>query len=165
MPEHQREQLEPRAGAPAGTRPETTALLTLLVGIPGSGKSTHAQAAAAANPQLSISSRDVLRRRLYRDSYTAGDPAREAEVTRHQVGEVTVALSVGRDVMIDDTNLEPDVVDSWRSWAAELGCRFEVVRLDVALEVALARNAARAGRERVPAQVIRRMHRRLADGL
>lgn len=165
MPEHQRQQLEPRAGSKAGTRPGATPLLTLLVGIPGSGKSTHARAAATADPHLSISSRDVLRRRLYRDRYTAGDPAREAEVTLHQVDEVTAALSVGRDVMIDDTNLEPDVVDSWRSLAAELGCRFEVVRLDVALEVALARNAARTGRARVPDQVIRRMHRRLADGL
>ncbi|MGL5858312.1 MAG: NUDIX domain-containing protein, partial [Angustibacter sp.] len=53
------------------------------------------------------------------------------------------ALQAGRDVIVDNTNLEPDILQDWADLAARHGATLARKDFHVPLEIALARNAAR----------------------
>lgn len=132
--------------------------ITVHVGIPGSGKSLAAAREAARNLDLFVSSRDQIRQTLFGPGYGVPDPERELLVTAHQTADVEHALKIGRPVIIDDTNLEPQVRARWVTLAQNHNVPYAFRYFDVALDVALARNAARARSQRVPDATIKSMY-------
>ena len=135
--------------------------LTITCGLPGCGKTTYARAWVAENPATrSRSNRDDLGilmhgGRFY--SLTALSKDTERAITNVQFAQIRTLLLMGRDVICDDTNLNPEVVDRLRNLAAWEGAGLELVDMrDVPLDTVLARNAQRGGTAAfVPEEVIR----------
>lgn len=141
------------------------ARLTILRGISGSGKSTWAR----SFPGKIVVSRDDLRATFFPnftpEQYYASPILSDMEdsITRIQDAAIVAALAGGRDVIVDDTNIEWKYVKRLAEIGFKAGVEVDVQTFDVPLHVALNRNASRwnAGGRFVPADVIRRQHSRL----
>lgn len=138
--------------------------LTILRGISGSGKSTWAR-----NQNAAVVCRDDLRVGLFGSDgpeyYAHPDlKAREELVSKVEALAIAEHLSAGRDVISDNTNIEPKYAQKIADIGYRLGAEVEVKVFDVRLAVAIAANkhrAAAGGRD-VPESAIRRQHDRLA---
>jgi predicted kinase len=82
-------------------------------------------------------------------------PATEELVRDVEVFVVTQALRLGRDVVVDDTNLDPETVKLWLSCAMAGVAAVEFLPIDTPLEECIRRDAQRA--MPVGEEVIRRM--------
>lgn len=139
--------------------------LHLTRGLPASGKSTKARAWVAESPlSRARCNRDDLRTQLF-GGWT-GLPEHEDAVTAVQRVTVGTLLVHGFDVVVDDTNLRPDVVEAFRMLAGDLGAGFDVWDMTgVSLDECLLRNESRAETAaHVPPDVIRGMHARYLEG-
>lgn len=76
--------------------------LILLVGIPGSGKTTYAKTYMEYTPNVIHLSSDAIRKELYGDENIQGDPA---EVFTLMQKRAIKALNDGDDVVYDATNI------------------------------------------------------------
>lgn len=127
--------------------------LIMMVGIPGSGKSTWVE--NNKTDEMLWVSRDKIRfDKLKEDDYYF---AYEDEVFEQFLEEITWGLEMGKIVIADATHLNKKsrakVIDKVRKFADEI----EVIVMDVHLVTALERNDLRKGRAFVPHSVIRRM--------
>lgn len=130
--------------------------LYLMMGVPGSGKSTYAKN-ILKNGDIYVS-RDEIRYSLLtdEDDYFA----KENEVIKTFIESVDKSLGMEEyygDVFADATHLSP------KSRAQVLNQlknkdRVSVIYLDIPLNVILERNAKRTGRALVPEDVVRRMY-------
>ena len=118
--------------------------LVLLCGIPGSGKSTWR--ALNLDATHMVVSKDRMPR-------SAGKQARQDR-------ELRAALGAGRPVVLDNTNLTRTARTAAIASATALGVPCRAVVITAPLEVALARNAARTERTRVPEGIVRQMAHR-----
>ena len=75
--------------------------LIMLVGIPGSGKTTYAQNYIKENNAVHLSS-DSIRKELYGDEATQGDPGMVFSIMQSRAVN---ALRVGQSVVYDATNI------------------------------------------------------------
>lgn len=128
----------------------TNSELIILVGVPGSGKSTYAATYVAENPSAVIVGRDKLRELLF--GYTEAtvhahyqsDRFREREeiITQFQHSAITLALQSGMTVIVDDTNCNYDrlksLVDLYTGY--EVSVQF----FDTPLDECLRRNEQRS---------------------
>lgn len=126
-------------------------------GLPGSGKTTYARSLGWVR-----CNRDDLRRELFgRLAPLHSDPTRaremEAQVTEVQHRRIAAALAAGLDVVVDDTNVVKDRLESLRHLAQAAGAQFEVIEFRVPVAVAIARQAGRPLAEQVPPAEIRRL--------
>jgi predicted kinase len=111
------------------------------IGLPGSGKSTHAYQQCADGTARRVN-RDDLRYSLYGVYY--GDPIDEQVVSRWQDFLVGEALAEGLDVWIDDTNLSGRARKHVRELAQTHGVEVEWVDFtDVNIDVCIIRDALR----------------------
>lgn len=139
-----------------------TATLVIFHGLPGSGKSTLAREfqGSLAGPSI-ILERDALRTELFGEEYHSGSfpAAQEAEVTEVMSARLREALEAGVVVINSDTNLNPRLLEKTARLALACGATIEQIYVDVPVEVAKERNAARgrAGGRLVPEEVIDRM--------
>jgi predicted kinase len=142
--------------------------LLIMRGLPGSGKTTIARAWVAEQPEgRARVNRDDLRAMLHDSRYipagrdgVATNPGTEVQVVAVRDAAIIALLRAGVSVVVDETALAAEVVDTLRELAVQYGAVPRVVDLrTVPLEVCLARNAARAaaGGRHVPADVIRHM--------
>lgn len=134
-------------------------MLELVInrGIPGSGKSTYANAwVNAANGRVR-SNRDDIRFAGYGTYF--GPPIDEEVVTRIQHAGIRAALSAGVSVIVDDCNIEMKYIKTLAHIGYEYDAHVSINLVDVPLNVALERNAKRD--RVVPEKVIRSMHSRL----
>lgn len=132
---------------------------TLCHGIPGSGKTTRA---LAERPDAVRVNRNDIRTEVAGARYHTGKPDHkvESKVTVIARDRIIEALSAGRDVVCDDTNLNSRRILPMLELAyLRFGAEVEHIMVDVPVAVAKERNAARgkAGGREVPEFVIDRM--------
>lgn len=128
--------------------------LVLLVGPAGAGKSTWA---ARQRPATAVVSSDALRAAVSDDPTDQGATA-DAFRLLHTI--VRARLVRGRTTVVDATNLTEGARRPLLSLAARSGRPVVAVVFDAPLDVCLARNAARPGRQ-VPESVVRQHHAQL----
>ncbi len=145
--------------------------LLMLVGIPGSGKSTWARDFVLAHPRYRIVSTDALRAQLYGDESIQGDWLRiwQQVMTQWQRGIDGIQRGELEGVIYDATNARRRHRKEAIAAARQTGfTRITLVWFDLPLSLALERNRGRGsktdpeGRSRqVPADIIAAMHRQL----
>ena len=136
--------------------------MILTRGLPGSGKSTWAKAWVTADPENRVRvNRDNIRRTVGITT-GIGTPDEEYEVTHWQTEMISRALSKGKDVVVDNTNLRSAHVRTLFRLAAKHGADIEVQDFDAPLSVLIARDKVRAMQNKrfVGPKVITDMHKR-----
>jgi predicted kinase len=124
-------------------------MLTVLCGIPGSGKTTWR---LRNRPDDLVVCSDDIREEL------TGDPRRQernSQVFALARARVDAALARGQDVVVDATNVTRDARRQWIKLAANHDTPCRCVWIECSLEQALRNNAGRD--RRVPEDVIRAM--------
>jgi predicted kinase len=141
--------------------PHRQATAFVLVGAPGSGKTTKARQLREEDPRH----RYILGRDTEREANgclpVAEHPEQEDAITVALEAGAVALLTLGWDVIVDTTNVQPGALDRWRRVADRAGAQVVVVDLTgVDVDTCIANNAARAaaGGRDVPEQVIRAMH-------
>jgi len=138
--------------------------LTILRGLSGSGKSTWARQQNAL-----VVSRDDIRVMLYGSDgpdYYQSDNLREREdtVTVVQNGMIDAGLRAGKDVVVDNTNIEWRYVKDIAKIGWRHGAEVETKVFDVSLDEACTRDQIRGGSggRRVGRDIIYKQHERFA---
>ena len=133
--------------------------IIMMVGCPGSGKSTFAKTMIENNENMIIVSRDEIRYSIVKED----EPyfAREDDVIAEYYYTIAKNLDEGKTVIADATQLNPKgrkkVVDNVKFLTKE-PFTVETILFNVPIETCIKRNDYRSGRRRVPHSVIRRMH-------
>lgn len=127
--------------------------LVLMVGVPGSGKSTVGDGIEKAGGYVRLSY-DAIRQRLYGDASEHGG---EGEVGKAFREELRAALTSGKSVLVDNTNFLTDMRTHIIDIARECGVLdVHLVVMKVPLPLCLERNRARD--RVVPTRQVRHMH-------
>jgi predicted kinase len=127
--------------------------IVVLVGLPGSGKSTYLK-------QLGVNglSSDAIRKLLADDETDQTIHVRVFQTMRYLLEQ---RLAIGRAVTyIDATNLTPEERGPYLAIGRTWGCDVEAVFFDVPLDVCLERNARRP--RVVPGEALAKMAAKLA---
>lgn len=116
----------------------------IMRGLPGSGKTYAAQQIQAVSG-AAIISRDELRLGLFNHPKSEGIMAPEDEnaVTDAALALAEAMVKTGKDIIIDDTNLRPKYVRTWRKWATRRDMDVEIVEIPTPIETCIARDAER----------------------
>lgn len=140
--------------------------LTIYRGLPGSGKSYHAQFVQGNNEV--IVERDQLRQELFGTWFT-DNYAHEQQVTKVQRKRVTAALRAGIDVRVPDMHLKDKYVREWLLLAHDIGGvevsieDFRTVPLEKVLKQNKHLERESVGKV-VPELLIQKMHRNFIAG-
>jgi len=124
--------------------------LTLLSGLPGSGKSTTAEQLVKQNRNAIRVNKDSLREMFYFLPKDWGGPdsklfrpSVEEEVFEAEQLLASFFLERGFDVIVDDTNLRPRYVIPFQAIAESLKAEFELIKLTVDVETCIERDKNR----------------------
>ena len=128
--------------------------IVVLVGLPGSGKSTYLDHVAPSGGGLSS---DAVRRLLADDETDQSIHVQVFQTLRYLLEQ---RLAIARTVTyIDATNLTPEERRPYLEIGRKWNCEVEAVFLDVPLEVCRERNAARP--RKVPDEALAKMAAKL----
>ncbi len=128
----------------------------LLVGAPGSGKSTYGKNMVAANPDLVRVCPDEFRAKFGWGEGDQSVSAQAFDATRKAVGE---ALDDGKSVVVDACNMYRKARKDFINIAHRRHAKVYAIVFEVSKSVLLSRNAKRGqdGGRNVPEDVIDRM--------
>ena len=137
------------------------ATLTITRGYPGCGKTTWANGVCLKDPTTTRISRDDIRFNMLGIPQEQGVGTNEQEIQVSRIHHLLVneMLASGRNVIVDDTNLQLKVARKWADAAQMVGAKFQVKDFEVDVDTCLARNGTRhiAGGRYVPPAIILNM--------
>jgi predicted kinase len=114
--------------------------LTMLRGLPASGKTTLARQLVRETGNTGRVNRDDLRAMLFDSAWTG---KREEAVITCEKAIAEALFNVGMNAVIDDTNLTAKHRAMWEDFAKQRGQHFECKNLDVDIVTCIDRDAAR----------------------
>lgn len=127
--------------------------LTVVRGLPGSGKTTRARELVADDPRCARVNRDDLRMMMFGAKVNlTGDQERAVTTAQHAMAR---ALLPSWNVVTDDMNLRPRYVRDWLTIAAARGADVVIVEMSTTLDECIDRDAQRDAP--VSADIIRRI--------
>lgn len=128
----------------------------ILVGAPGSGKSTYGKELVEANPAIVRLCPDEFRAKFGKGEDDQSVSAQAFGATRYGMRE---ALTAGKDVLIDATNMYPKARKEFTQIAKEFNAKTIAIVFEATKETLMERNRLRgaAGGRCVPEDVIDRM--------
>ncbi|QMS88515.1 AAA family ATPase [Nostoc edaphicum CCNP1411] len=133
--------------------------LILLIGLPGSGKSTLTKQLLAECPQMSLISTDVIRGQLFGSQAVQGP---WLLIWREIERQFQQAISTENTAIFDATNAQRRHRREVIALARNLGfSQITGIWVDTPVWLCLARNKRRS--RQVPEEIILRMHRQLRD--
>lgn len=97
----------------------------ILVGVPGSGKSTVAQQ-FVNNGYVQVE-RDLIRKELYGVWYGGGID--ENKVTQVQIERARRAMLAGKDLIVSDTNINPETRNKWIKFCSSMGSEVSLIHV------------------------------------
>lgn len=115
--------------------------IILLKGLPASGKSTKAKEILISDGNAVRLNKDLLRTMLHFDKFTGKN---EGLTRSAQICLADYFMTQGKNVIIDDTNLNPKVVESWKDFARHDGRKLEIVEMNVPWQECVIRDEYRA---------------------
>ncbi|MDL5052471.1 AAA family ATPase [Desertifilum tharense] len=133
--------------------------LILLIGLPGSGKSTFARQLIANCPSYQLVSTDEIRAQLFGDEGFQGS---WMQVWRQVEREFHQAVQQQAPTVYDATNAKRSYRQEAIALARQSGFTLITgIWLDIPLAVCLERNRERS--RQVPEEIVLQMHRQLSD--
>lgn len=84
--------------------------------------------------------RDLLRKMLHCDKFTGKNESVTVEVEKDIA---SLQLSLNRNVIVDDCNLNPKNQEMWNKVATDFGAKFEVMEVNTPVDVCVQRDAIR----------------------
>lgn len=111
-----------------------------MIGLPASGKSTQAESIMKASKNTVRINKDLLRTMLHFDKFT-----RKNEEATYRASKMLAELylKLGKDVIIDDTNLNPSTQHGWRKLGLENGADVIDVVIPATVEECIQRDKHR----------------------
>lgn len=131
--------------------------LIIMSGLPGSGKSYTAKEIVDNDKNSVEINRDSLRLELF-GKLNIGRK-NEKKVTEEQHKRIKKALEQGKQVIDSNTNLNPMFIDQLVKIAKEFNAEIEHMPINTPYETCLERNSKREGFEKVPQDVMDKMHK------
>ncbi len=131
--------------------------LTILIGIPGSGKTTYAKQHLLTNADICYVSSDDIREELFGDASVQKDPKRVFGIAYERT---TAALDAGKDVVFDSTATTVTARRQLLNACAAHANSVRYIVLNTPLNECLRRNRLRD--RQVPEEVIRRQYRNMS---
>lgn len=119
------------------------AKLIIMRGLPASGKSTRAKEIMANSGNTVRINKDLLRKMLHFDKWS-GKNEKYTKAAARELASYFLSKE-DRTVIIDDTNLNPSVLEGWKSLAIEMGASSEVIDIDTPYEECLNNDIGREG--------------------
>ncbi|MFK8185009.1 MAG: AAA family ATPase [Phormidesmis sp.] len=138
--------------------------LIMLIGLPGSGKSTWAKQFITHQPDYKLIATDDVRYQLYGDEAVQGEWLQIWRAVLSQLKEAREAIAAGKltSVIYDATNARRRHRREFIQAAKDCGYGpIHALWLDTPLASCLARNQTRD--RHVPTDVIEKMHRQLTE--
>lgn len=127
--------------------------LIMEIGVPGSGKSTHARQLVSGGDWSRVNKDDIRQMIHPGKDWKAKD---EKFVMKAEIEMVRALLGSHRNVVVDDTNLRSKDEERWKGVAKEFGAKFETKRHDIHLNECIDRVITRnAGTSQSPVPVHR----------
>lgn len=114
--------------------------LIIMQGLPASGKSTRAQEILQQSGNSVRINKDLLRTMLHFNKWSGPNESLTREASR------TLAktfLAMGKNVVIDDTNLNLGTLQSWKDLAKECNATHTIERIDTDVKTCLKRDLGR----------------------
>lgn len=133
--------------------PKPNFQLMLLIGAPGSSKTTVCDQLVAQYPGIRVISMDERRKEL---TGNYNDQSRNNEVFSWQQKELRKAMEARQNVIVDATNTHRKLRKVLWDIAREYGALCSAIYFDLPLETLLERNASRE--KRVPDDVVKRFY-------
>jgi predicted kinase len=115
--------------------------MIIMRGLPASGKSTRAKEIMEKDGNAVRINKDLLRTMLHFDNFTG----RNESFTKACARDISRNMLLANvNVIIDDTNLNPKTMQSWKDLAMECGAKVEVIDItDVPVEECVMRDLDR----------------------
>jgi predicted kinase len=140
--------------AKAGERPR----FIILIGLPGSGKTTWRKAKVSQGYKGVVINPDDVRKIVFGVYF---DPKKEHDVWEYICGKLRRALLKGESICFDATNVKKKRRKALIKLGHEYSAYIEAIYFKVPSEVVLKRNVKRPADERVPLGIMMRMIRNI----
>lgn len=117
--------------------------MIIMQGLPASGKSTKAKEIVETGGNFVRINKDLLRTMLHFGKWSG----KNEELTRHAARLLAEGfLLKGVNVIIDDTNLNPGTLQSWKDLAQMHDVKVEVLTMSTSMEECIKRDSGREDR-------------------